>query len=275
MEKKEKHKAAVVSKFFTRTEMPFTKQVIDHSLPHKFKAPQILNYSRVKDPTEHLKNYRMHLALYATPNEIACRAFPTTLLGNAREWFRSLLPNPIGTFEDLARIFLTHFLGSRERKKPSRYLLTLHQQEGESLKEFMVQFNVEKLKIEDPSNGVIFSTIYNGISPDEPMARKIARSQPSKPQELLDKVKEFINEEETLKAMKSAQKLPKKFEDKKKKDHQRSDDLRPFKKKFRDYNFTPLNANIFKVLMEVKRNPECRKPPRMPRVPHNQNSGRY
>jgi hypothetical protein len=81
----------------------------------------------------------------------------------------------VSTFEDLARTFLSHFLGSLGWKKPSGYLLTLQQKVGESLKEFMVWFNTEKLKVEDLDEGVIFSAIYNGISPDEPVAWKIAR----------------------------------------------------------------------------------------------------
>jgi hypothetical protein len=85
MEKKEKHKAAVVNKLFVRTETPFTKRVVEYPLPNKFKSPQILSYSGISNPTEHLENYQMHLALHATPNEIACQAFPTTLLGNAWE----------------------------------------------------------------------------------------------------------------------------------------------------------------------------------------------
>ena len=86
----------------------------------------------------------MHLVLHATPDEIACRAFPMTLSRNARKWFQGLMPNFISTFKDLERISLTQFLGSRERKKkPSIYLITLHQREGESLKEFVIQFSLE------------------------------------------------------------------------------------------------------------------------------------
>jgi ribosome maturation protein Sdo1 len=44
IKKKEKQKAAVVNKLFAGTEIPFTKQVIDHLLPNKYKAPQILSY---------------------------------------------------------------------------------------------------------------------------------------------------------------------------------------------------------------------------------------
>ena len=102
MEKKEKHKAAIVSKLFAGTETPFTKRVVEYPLPNKFKSPQISSYNRVGDPMEHLENYRMHLALHATLDEVACRAFPTTLSGNAREWFRTLTPGSTDTFEDLA-----------------------------------------------------------------------------------------------------------------------------------------------------------------------------
>ena len=87
------------------------------------------------------------------------------------------------------------------------------------MKEFMIRFNVEKLKVEDFIDGVIFFAVYNGISPDEPVMRKITQRQSTNLQELLDKVEEFINEEETLKAMKLARKLPKKFKEKKKNNH--------------------------------------------------------
>jgi ribosome maturation protein Sdo1 len=79
VEKKEKHKAAVVSKLFAGMKTPFTKQVVEYPIPNKFKSPQISSYSRVGNPTEHLENYLMHLALHTMPNEIVCRAFPTTL----------------------------------------------------------------------------------------------------------------------------------------------------------------------------------------------------
>jgi hypothetical protein len=48
--------------------------------------------------------------------------------------------------------------------------------------------------VEDLNEGVVFSAIYNGISPDEPAERKIACRQSDNLQELLDKVEEFINE---------------------------------------------------------------------------------
>jgi hypothetical protein len=86
---------------------------------------------------------------------------------------------------------------------------------------------------------------------------------------LLDNVEDFINEEETLKAMKLAWKAPKKHEENKKKDQPWTADPVPSHKKFNDYNFTPLNANISEVLMEIKRGSEFRRPPKIPGVPTN------
>ena len=60
------------------------------------------------------------------------------------------------------------------------------------------------MKVENPIDGVIFFVIYQGISLEEPVMRKLARRQLGNLQDLLNKVEEFINEEETLKAMRLA-----------------------------------------------------------------------
>jgi hypothetical protein len=54
-------------------------------------------------------------------------------------------------------------------------------------------------------------------------------------------MEEFINEEETLKAIKLALKAPKKPEEKKKKDQPQLAYPNSSRKRFNDYNFTPLN----------------------------------
>lgn len=54
-------------------------------LPEKFKVPQILSYANNGDPLDHLENFRAHLDLHGTLNEVVCRAFPLTLFGNARD----------------------------------------------------------------------------------------------------------------------------------------------------------------------------------------------
>jgi C4-type Zn-finger protein len=42
---------------------PFTERVMAIQLPDKFKIPAIQAYTGIKDPTEHLDNYKIHMDL--------------------------------------------------------------------------------------------------------------------------------------------------------------------------------------------------------------------
>lgn len=80
----------------------------------------------------------------------------------------------------------------------------------------------------------------------------------------MDKVEEFINEEETLKAMKAARKSHGKSEEKKRNEFKRiEDEPRTTKMRFNDYDFIPLDASISKVLMKIKKYPKFWRPLRI------------
>jgi len=113
MERKDKSRSVVLDKLLMGTNSPFTRWVADYRLPEKFKVPQILSYAGDGDPLDHLENFRAHLDLHGTPDEVACRAFPLTLSGNARDWFRKLPSNSVDQFKELSKIFLTEFLAFR------------------------------------------------------------------------------------------------------------------------------------------------------------------
>ena len=51
---------------------------------------------------DHLESFKTLMYIYGEPDEIMCRAFPTTLKVPARIWFSRLTPNSIGTFKELS-----------------------------------------------------------------------------------------------------------------------------------------------------------------------------
>jgi hypothetical protein len=51
---------------------PFTEHILAIQLLEKFKIPTIQTYTGVEDPTEHLDNYKTHMDLQGTPQELAC-----------------------------------------------------------------------------------------------------------------------------------------------------------------------------------------------------------
>jgi len=116
----------------------------------------------------------------------------------------------------------------------------------------MAQFNREKMTVEDPTKNMVFAALYWGISPKEPLMKKLARKQPSTLQGLMVKVEEYINEEEMLKAMDISRPSRDRSPERKRKEFRKADEEEQrLVKKFKYYNFTPLNTKISDVFMEI------------------------
>ena len=96
-----------------RTDSPFTKAVTSFPLPSKFRMPSLETFDGSKDPFDHLESFKTMMCLQRVPNEIMCHAFPTTLKGSARIWFKKLTPGLVGSFAQLSRSFFNHFIGGQ------------------------------------------------------------------------------------------------------------------------------------------------------------------
>jgi hypothetical protein len=96
-------------------------------------------------------------------------------------------PNYVDQFKKVSKIFLIEFLAFQTWKRPFGYLLRLHQHSNETFKEFVTRFYREKITIENPIEDMVYATLYQGISPEEPLMRKLARKQPITMQGLVDK----------------------------------------------------------------------------------------
>lgn len=60
-------------------------------------------------------------------------------------------------------------------KKPTQYLLTLKQKETESLKNYVNQFNQEKLTVDDPKEDMVLAALFNGVRAKGPLMAELAR----------------------------------------------------------------------------------------------------
>jgi hypothetical protein len=199
--------------------LSFTDRVKAYPMPDKFKMPRIEKYDGSEDPQDHLEAFREHLILHGTPDEIACRAFPLTLKGVAKDWFTGLPPKSVGTFKELGRLFLTQFLATRKRKKNANCLLTMRQGKEESLKDFMLRFNREKLEVDTPDDKTMLCALMQGVRAEGPLMAEVGRKNVNKitlPQ-FMKLTEEFIHQEELVGTLLKAQALEEKVkqEDKK------------------------------------------------------------
>ena len=72
------------------------------------------------------------------------------LKGPTRSWLRT-----IDSFGDLSKLFVVNFMSCMVRQKTAFHLFTIHQKEGESLKDYVKQLNQVVLEVEDPSDKVV------------------------------------------------------------------------------------------------------------------------
>ena len=111
---------------------PFIPRIANFPLPSRFKVPPLENFDGTKDSFDYLEAFKTIMQLQAVPEEIMCRAFPIGLRGSARVWFNKLESESIGSFVQLSRTFIDHFIGNQRRRRPPTHLLSVKQMEGES-----------------------------------------------------------------------------------------------------------------------------------------------
>ena len=93
-----------------QTDSPFTTSINSYPLPPKFKMPSLDSYDGTRDPFDHIATFKTMMYLQGVPNEIMCRAFPTTLKVPIRVWFSKIPPNTESSFEELSKLFVNNFI---------------------------------------------------------------------------------------------------------------------------------------------------------------------
>jgi len=72
--------------------------------------------------------------------------FPTTLKGPTLDWFTTLPLYSIDYFDTLSHIFTTHFAGSRPHQTTTLSLLSVGQEQDETLRAFIYRFSKATLR---------------------------------------------------------------------------------------------------------------------------------
>lgn len=191
---------STVEELVSRTDTPFTVAVMKVPLPPKFKMLVVESFDGTKDPLDHLKTYKALMDLQAILDEIKCRAFPTTLKGPARIWFHRLSPETISKFVDLSKLFVSHYIGGQQQRRPSTSLFNTKQHEKETLCKFVTRFNQETLYVDDLDQKVAVAAFIAGVRTLK-FLFSLAKEASKDMAALMLRAQKYINAEDTLKAM--------------------------------------------------------------------------
>ena len=182
-----------------RTDSPFTTSILECPLPPKFHLPQLEVYEGTKDPLDHIGEFKTILSLQQTSDEVICRTFLATLRGAAWVWFRKLPARSIANFDQLSDSFVRYFIGGQRHKRPTFYLLTVKQQEGETLREYLKRFNKAVLEIDEVDDQAIMTTFQARLNnPD--LVFSLGKTPSTSMTDLLFKVQKYMNGEDALTA---------------------------------------------------------------------------
>ncbi|XP_024024965.1 uncharacterized protein LOC112092622 [Morus notabilis] len=188
---------------YTSHNHPFTENIIQVSLPDKYKPPPIPLYDGRSDPDDHLEVYTGHKILHGYPEEVMCRTFRNHLSDSARRWFRSLKQNSITSSDDLKNAFLTQFIGVKKYISPKQNLSRVYQGPNESLKDWIARFREQVAATEGISDEVALMRALSSMKKDIPYSTDLDRRPLQIYQEFLMRAQGFINAEEAKKALKS------------------------------------------------------------------------
>ena len=174
---------------------PFTREIMKAKIPKDFKLPDMTLYDGTTDPNHHLSNFRSRMYLTDAPDDVRCKAFPTTLTKTAIRWFDNLPPKSISSFDDLAKKFLARFSIQKDKAKHAPSLLGIKQGDRESLRNYMERFNKTCMDIQSLPTEAAIMGLINGLR-EGPFSQLISKKYPTSLDEVQERAEKYINMEE-------------------------------------------------------------------------------
>ena len=152
---------------------PFTDEIEQAEPPHEFSMPHFTSFKGDGDPERHLKHYRSAMILYRNNDGLMCKIFATTLQGEAQDWFYTLPPQSIRSFDELSLVFTKEYSSYCSIKKKSDHLLSVKKNPNESLHDYVKRFKIEKAKIVRCNNSIARAAFQKGLPADHPLFEKL------------------------------------------------------------------------------------------------------
>uniref|UniRef100_A0A2N9HJY0 RNA-directed DNA polymerase n=1 Tax=Fagus sylvatica TaxID=28930 RepID=A0A2N9HJY0_FAGSY len=249
--------------------------------------PSLETFDGSKDPLDHLESFKTVMCLQGVPDEIMCRAFPTTFKAPARVWFKKITPGSVGSFAQLSRLFFNHFIGGQRYGRPTTHLLNIKQKEGETLRSYLTRFNKETLLVDGTDDKVVLTAFISGLQARD-FLFSVYKDPPSTMTEMMYEAQRHMNGEEALLARdqtigkkrkcehsnrpaESHETRPKAQRNRNRRQEDRSG--RGFNERFN--HFTPLNAPVDHIFMQIRNDPALKWPGKLLTDPDKRPRDKY
>ncbi|EHA8590342.1 hypothetical protein COCNU_scaffold017266G000020 [Cocos nucifera] len=167
-------------------------------VPQNFKLPQLESYDGTSDPVDHLEAFRTMMLLHDASDAMLCRAFPSTLKEAARNWYSTLKPSTIFSFDQMSSQFAAHFISSRRPSRGSDSLMNVKQKQGESIRAYVIRFNAAALEVRDLDQSIAMAALKGGIQKNN-LLFSLEKRYPRNFADLLARAEKYARAEEAFK----------------------------------------------------------------------------
>jgi hypothetical protein len=179
------------------------------SFPARFQAPTtITKYSGETRPELWLADYRLACQLRGTDDDnLIIRNLPLFLSDAVRAWLEHLPPAQISDWDDLVKAFAGNFQGTYVRPGNSWDLRSYHQQPGESLREYIRRFSMQRTELPNITDSDVIGAFLAGTTCRD-LVSKVGRKTSTKASELMDIATKFASGQEAVEAIFRKDKKP-------------------------------------------------------------------
>ena len=190
---------------------PFTDRIANSYIrdTRKIKIPE---YDGNADPKAYLRAFRLAIVkAHFTKEECDagyCRTFAENLIGTALEWFSSLEPNSIDSFDQLANAFMKQYSTHILKQASEADLWKIRQGLGDSLRVYIEKFRAVRTKLSNPNDQVAIEALRRGLWYKSGFFSELTLNPPPTIDDALHKASRYITLEEEMAALDKLHRKP-------------------------------------------------------------------
>ena len=122
------------------SDSPLLDKITSHRFSKKFVIPSFDCYTRVINLVHHIRAYQVKIVVHSYDDFLTCRVFSSSLKGLVLNWFYSLPPRYLRSFEGVSDAFLNQYASQQKFKNNSNYLFMVRMKKRKTLKRYISHF---------------------------------------------------------------------------------------------------------------------------------------
>ncbi|XP_057444398.1 uncharacterized protein LOC130736603 [Lotus japonicus] len=168
---------------------PFSAAVREVTVPDGMTHLALEAHGGKTDPKDHLLHFNARMEINAVSDAVKCRIFPSTLRGEAMDWFVALPQGSLAKFRDFSSKFLDHFSA-----RAIEDLFDMRQRERETLEQYTKRYSSASIRFEELEPCMCVCAFKGGLSWGK-FKRELSRELATSMIEVRARAQDYILEE--------------------------------------------------------------------------------